>query len=99
MSSFRLKDQFMTGFVPGLLMPMLGFYCYFLLFFGYMEFDQFIDHVVRSKLAVSVLSLGVILNLGLFFLFYSREKDKAARGVIGATFIYAFIVLYAKVLA
>jgi hypothetical protein len=96
---FRFKDQFMSGFVPGLLMPLLGFYIYYLLFFGYMSFDGFIDHVVRSQLAVSVLSLGVILNLGLFFLFYMKEIDKAARGVIGATFIYAFIVMYFKILA
>lgn len=96
---FRLKDQFMTGFVPALLFPLIGFYIYYLLFFGYMTFDGFIDHVTRANLAVSVLSLGVILNLGLFFLFYTKELDKAARGVIGATFLYAFIVMYFKILA
>jgi hypothetical protein len=89
----------MVGFVPGLLLPLLGFYIYYLLFFAYMTLDGFIDHVVKANLAVSVLSLGVILNLGLFFLYYMKEVDKAARGVIGATFIYAFIVLYFKVLA
>jgi len=99
MSNFRFKDQFMIGFVPGILLPLLGFYIYYLLFFGYMSLEGFIDHVVKANLAVSVLSLGVILNLGLFFLYYLKEVDKAARGVIGATFIYAFIVLYFKVLA
>ncbi len=99
MAGLRLKDQFMTGFVPALLLPLLGFYIYYLLFFGYMTFDGFIDHVVRSNLAISVLSLGVILNLALFFLFYMKEIDKAARGVIGATFLYAFIVLYFKLIA
>lgn len=89
----------MTGFVPALLLPLLGFYLYYLGFFSYMTFDGFIDHVVRSNLAVSVLSLGVILNLGLFFLFYIKEVDKAAKGVIAATFIYAFVVLYFKILA
>ncbi|MFN8153024.1 MAG: hypothetical protein U0Y08_01895 [Bacteroidia bacterium] len=99
MARLKLKDQFMTGFVPALLLPLLGFYIYYLLFFGYMTFDGFVDHVVRSNLAVSVLSLGVILNLGLFFLYYVKEIDKAARGVIGATFLYAFVVLYFKILA
>lgn len=97
--SFKLKDQFKTGFVPGMLLPLLGFYIYYLLFFGYMSLDTFIDHVTRSNKAVSVLSLGVILNLGLFYLFYIKEIDKAAKGVIGATFIYAFIVMYFKILA
>ncbi len=95
----RLKNRFATGFIPGLLMPLLGFYLYYLLFFGYMTFDQFIDHVLKVNIAVSVLSLGTILNLLLFFLFYMKETDQAARGVIGATFIYAFIVFYFKVLA
>ncbi len=98
-SGYRLKDQFMTGFVPGLLMPLLGFYLYFLLFFGYMTFDNFIDHVIRANMAVSVLSLGAILNLALFFLLYSLKKDRAAKGVIAATFIYAFLVFYFKILA
>ena len=98
-SKYRLKDRFMTGFVPGILMPLLGFYVYYLLFFGYMTFDHFIDHVIKANIAVSVLSLGAILNLGLFFLFYKKETDKAAQGVIGATFIYAFIVFYFKILS
>jgi hypothetical protein len=96
---FRLHDAFKTGFVPGLLLPLFGFYLYYLFFFGYMGFDAFVDHVVQSNLAVSVLSLGVILNLGIFFLFYSRQQDNSARGVIGATLVYGFIVLYFKVIA
>jgi hypothetical protein len=48
---------------------------------------------------VSVLSLGVILNLVLFFYFYKVETDKSAQGVIGASFVYAFIVVYVKMIA
>lgn len=96
---FNFQDKFITGFVPGLLMPLFGFYIYYLLFFGYMEFDHFIDHVIRANIAVSVLSLGAILNLAVFFLFYTKEKDNAAKGVIGATFLYAFFVIYFKVLS
>jgi len=98
-SRIKLKDEFKSGFIPGLLLPLLGFYIYYLLFFSHMSFDGFIDHVVKANHAVSVLSLGVILNLGLFYLFYTKEIDKAVKGVIGATFIYAFIVMYFKILA
>ncbi|MBL7924656.1 MAG: hypothetical protein JNL88_10705 [Bacteroidia bacterium] len=93
-----LSDHFLTGFIPGILLPLVGFYLYFLSFFGYMELDAFLTHVIRANLAVSVLSLGVIFNLAAFFLFYTKEMDKAARGVIGATFLYAFVVVYFKVL-
>ena len=93
-----MKDHFLTGFITGLISPLIGFYLYARLFFDYMSFSAFTEHVIKANLAVSVLSLGVILNLGLFFLFYRIQYDCAARGVIGATFIYAFVVLYFKVI-
>lgn len=95
----KSRDKFLTGFIPGLILPIIGFYLYFLLFFGYMNFMGFFKHVYGSGHAISVLSLGVILNLALFFSFYQLEMDRAAKGVIGSTFIYAFLVLYVKVLA
>lgn len=92
------KDAFLTGFLPGLILPLIGFYIYFLLFFKYMGFASFIQHLQRINMIVSVLSLGVILNLGIFFLFYQKELDRSARGVIAATFVYAALVVYFKVL-
>lgn len=93
-----MKDHFLTGLIPGLILPLFGFYLYAVFFFSYMSFSAFLEHVIKANLALSVLSLGVILNLGLFFLFYRLQHDRAARGVIGATFIYAFMVLYFKVI-
>ncbi|CAN5486257.1 hypothetical protein BH11BAC2_BH11BAC2_23290 [soil metagenome] len=92
------KDAFITGFIPGLILPLIGFWIYFMLFFNYMDFKGFYHHVIRANLFVSVLSLGVILNLGIFFLFYKIEADRSAKGVIAATFLYAFMVIYFKVL-
>ena len=95
--SFIKKDSFIAGFIPGLIFPVIGFYCYFLLFFNYMDFHGFYHLLVKSDKVVSVMSLGVILNLIVFFVFYQLEADKSLRGVIAATFIYAFIVVYFKV--
>lgn len=91
-------DNFLFGFVSGLIAPLLGFYIYYKLFFAYMGFNSFYNHVASSDKIISVLSLGVILNLGLFFIFYQREKDRSLQGVVGATFIYAFVVLYFKMI-
>jgi len=93
-----MRDHFLTGLIPGLILPLIGFYLYALIFFNYISFSAFLEHVIKDNLSVSVRSLGVILNLGLFFLFYRMECDRSARGVIGATFIYAFVVLYFKVI-
>jgi hypothetical protein len=92
------KDAFLTGFIPGLLLPVIGFYLYFLLFFQYMGLNKFIEHLLRINMLVSVLSLGVFLNLILTFYFYRAEADRSIKGVIAASFIYAFVVVYFKVL-
>ena len=93
------RDHFFTGFVPALILPLPGIYIYYLLFFHFMGFRSFLNHISRTDLLISVISIGVILNLGLFFLFYHFEHDRSAKGVIAATFIYAFVVLYFKVLS
>ena len=65
-------DHFLFGFISGLIGPLIGFYFYYLLFFRYMGFNSFYRHVVSSDKLISVLSLGVILNLALFFIFYQH---------------------------
>ncbi len=91
------KNNFLTGFIIGLIAPVFGSIIFYLIFFGYIRLDNFINHVMQSSLWVSVLSIGVILNLGIFMLFIKNDFDKAARGVLGATFVYAFIVLIFKI--
>ncbi|MEP7263074.1 MAG: hypothetical protein ABI772_01175 [Bacteroidota bacterium] len=93
-----LKDKFIYGFLPGLLLPVIGSFIYYLIFFNLMGLKQFINHIIFNNLFIGVLSIGVILNLGLFFIYYQLEKDRSAQGVIGATFIYAFVVMYFKVI-
>jgi hypothetical protein len=94
-----MKDKFIYGFVPGLITPLIGSYIYYLLFFNLMGIRAFAHHITSNNLLIPVISIGVIFNLGLFFLYYQFEKDMAAKGVIGATFLYAFVVLYFKILA
>ncbi len=91
-------DHFLVGFIGGLITPLIGFYVYYLFFFSYMGFTSFYNHISTSGKLISVMSLGVILNLVLFFIFYQTEKDRSLKGVVGATFVYAFVVLYFKIL-
>jgi hypothetical protein len=90
------RDSFVIGFVPALIAPVLGAYIFYLIFFCYMELNNFIAHIIKSDKWVSVLSVGAILNLALFLFFYHRQNDRSAKGVLSATFVYAFIVIYFK---
>jgi hypothetical protein len=41
-----------------------------------------------------VLTLALIANLALFFLFDRLGKPRAMRGVIMATFLYGFVIMF-----
>lgn len=88
------KDAFLTGFIPGIIVPFIGAFIFYLIFFREMEFAYFIKSITGSQKWVSVMSLGVLLNASVFFFFIRHSCDRSAQGVLGATFIYAFIVLY-----
>lgn len=92
----NFRNYFFSGFISGLVAPFLGAIIFYFIFFNYMYLENFITHIMGTNQWVSVLSLGVILNLGLFFLFLRNEDDRSAKGVLAATFIYAFIVVYFK---
>jgi hypothetical protein len=61
-----------------------------------MEFMVYLRNVWQMKIFLKILSLCVFPNLGFFFLFYRLKYDMAARGVIMATFMYAFFVMVGK---
>lgn len=63
-----------------------------------MEFSVFVQNMWQMKILMKLLSICVFPNLGIFFIFYRMKYDMATRGVIMATFMYAFMVLIAKLI-
>ena len=83
------------GFIAGLIIPIfviLGFYFYR----NSESISTFIDSLMSVGIISKLVSLCVVPNLLLFFLFMWKNNLRPARGVIGATFIYALIVLSLK---
>ncbi|MGB3948594.1 MAG: hypothetical protein WBM13_11465 [Bacteroidia bacterium] len=89
-------DKFWTGVICGLLAPALTFVSYYLINFKNMPVHRFIAHLQFGKTYTSIVTLCLLANLGVFYLFIWREKYNAARGVLGATFIWAAFVMYLK---
>jgi len=58
-----------------------------------MEFREYIEYMIEHKIITKILSVAVVANLGVFFLFLQGDKYKSARGVILATLIYGLITL------
>lgn len=91
-------DQLYVGFLLGFLVPVIFFLIVYQLKYAEMEFVAYVRSIWQMKIFLKILSLCVFPNLGFFLLFYRRKYDMAARGVIMATFIYAFVILIAKLI-
>jgi hypothetical protein len=64
-----------------------------------MGIHNFVYYIRNEGTFSPRISLCVIMNLGLFFIFYKLKMDRSARGIILATFLYAGLVVYLKVLS
>lgn len=91
-------DKILTGLIIGIVLPIIIFLITYEVKYSEMDFVVFLKSMWEMKIFMKLLSLCVFPNLGFFFLFYRNKYDMAARGVIMATFIYAFAVLIAKLI-
>ena len=51
---------------------------------------------VYSKLLAGILSVSLIANLGLFYLFLKLDKDQISKGVLAATVIVGILIFIMK---
>ena len=89
----RKADKLWVGLTAGILLPFLVMLIVYLSSYGYLTVPDFLRKMAFQAVFLKLLSLCAIINLGTFFLFYQTKNDSAARGVIWATFIFAFIVM------
>ncbi|MCG6188851.1 hypothetical protein [Maribellus maritimus] len=89
-------DQTGIGFLAGFFVPLIIFFSVY--FFGDSEtsFSNYIKSLWHIHLLVKLGSLCVFANLAIFMGFIQKKYDKAAKGVLAATLIYAFAVLVSR---
>ena len=87
-----------VGLVLGLLAPLLGFVIVYLVAFRGMSFMEYLELLSYRKKLSSVVSLSVIPNLLLFFIFIWLNYLYSARGVLASTLFFALIVIITKFL-
>lgn len=92
-------NKIWIGLILGMIAPMLsvlGFYKYT---YGHLPFMDFVDIMMQSNVYVQLLSICVVPNLLLFFIFIWTNRLSSARGILFATFIYAFVIFGLKFFA
>ena len=88
-----------VGIILGLIAPLLVMFCFYLIKYSRFTIPEFLDLIMGAQIFTPLISLSVIINLLLFFIFYWTHRDYAARGVIFATMIYAFVVVVLKMIS
>jgi hypothetical protein len=97
-SRLRKLDKFMVGLIWGMILPLLIFLAIYLVRYPAIPLVTFIGNLEEMNILVKILSLCGFVNLLLFLWFYRKRLDKAAKGVIAATFVYGFMVLISRII-
>lgn len=91
-------DNFIVGFVLGLIAPVLTlFIVYFVTFENY-TIDEFFHFLKTMKVLTKLFSLCVVPNLAIFFLFVWPNFLKGAKGTLSATFLIAVVIIIIQVI-
>lgn len=90
------KKEVIIGFLVGIIANTIGTLLYILLFSELSIAETYQAAVAQDHIG-SLLALGALLNLAAFFGFLKLKRNHRARGVLIATMLTAFIILYYKV--
>ena len=91
-----MNREVARGFSIGVIAPIVTLVVY-ISFVLEVEIDTALSVFERTNTLPHHISLSVfITNILLFFMHIRRNKESTSKGVLGATIVYAFIVLYIK---
>lgn len=87
------KIELLYGFAIGIILAALGVYL-FISIFTDLDFLHGIQVMQARNSIGKLITIGAILNLGMFFIFIKFSKDLMARGVLLATIVLAIITIF-----
>ena len=96
MKSIAKYNNLRIGLILGILAPLLGFIVIYGVAFRGMTVSEYFDLLIYNKKLSSIISLSVIPNLLLFFIFIWLNYLYSARGVLASTMIFALVVVITK---
>lgn len=89
-------DSSGIGFLSGTLVPVLVFITVFYFDERGVSFSNYVKNLWHLQALVKLGSLCIFANLLVFMGFIRLKYDQSARGVLGATILYALAVLISK---
>tara|TARA_B100000809_G_scaffold266486_1_gene329456 strand:+ start:1972 stop:2274 length:303 start_codon:yes stop_codon:yes gene_type:complete len=92
-AALKKGDHLLIGLIPALILPIVIMSIILNVYASNFTLQFIIENPLFSPL-VNDLKGALLINLGLFFLFYWLKKDKSAKGVLLATLLYAALYIY-----
>lgn len=89
-------DTVGIGLLAGLVLPVVIFFAVYLSEDSGVSFNKYISGMWQMNALIKLMSLCVFANVAVFWIFLKKKYEKAARGVLAATILYAFIVLISR---
>ncbi len=93
----KKADKIIIGLLTGIILPILVLLIFYFSTYAHLTAPDFLKKMVFQSIMIKLLSLCAIVNLGAFFLFFQTKHDRAARGVILATLMFALYVMISKI--
>lgn len=91
-----MNKNISKGFSIGVIGPIVTLVVY-IAFFLELDIDTAFSQWEKSKTLTHHISLSVFLtNIILFFMHIKTNKEKVAKGILAATFVYTLMILYIR---
>ncbi|HEX9512937.1 MAG TPA: hypothetical protein VF939_20750 [Puia sp.] len=92
------KDNLRLGLLLGLVAPILSLVIYyFVKFYPLYTVRDFFFFLRTNKNQITAVSVPcLVLNIALFTFYINSRRDNTAKGIFGATLIYAILALVFK---
>lgn len=90
-----IVKEIVIGFLIGLAANLAGIYLY-VFFFSELDLKETLVAALQNDFLGSLIALGAILNMFVFFIFLKKNQVYRARGVVFATIIAAIVILISK---
>ena len=91
-------NKIMTGIISGLILPFITAMIIFLFAEGNPGLREWFERIATANVSTHIITLCVLPNLLIFFLFNHYDMLRASRGVLGITIVWAIIVFGVKIL-
>ena len=87
----KISPQYLLGLIIGLIMPIFGIALMMEAYPDLVGIQRFDSEIVK-QVNVQVITLGMIINAGLFFLFLKLEKEEVGRGILFISVLYLIVI-------